>query len=55
VTPDGKPLVGKTPKTSMSATLQKELIEADDMAAKADSVVKTLREALTLNEDAERF
>lgn len=55
VGPDGKPVMaraGKGGPGNMSATLQKELIEADDVANIADQTVATLTNALKLNEKA---
>lgn len=52
-TPDGKP-IKPAPKggAGMSATLQKELIESDDMVQTAQSTMSALQSALGINDQA---
>lgn len=52
VTLNGQPLPPKSKAGPMSATLQKELIEADDIAQSATGVIRSLQAARALNDKA---
>lgn len=52
VGPDGVPVKTKTTQSSMSAAMQKELLESDDAVQSSQNVTGLLQQALKLNNDA---
>jgi hypothetical protein len=51
-TADGQQVAGVKPKSALSATAQKELFEAEDIAQASNNATGMLKEALTLNNKA---